>query len=409
MVSSMESLPLELLAMILVTVKSSAGVSDLLCCLRVCKRWHDVGISKLYRHVVLDCRSITRFRETFNLREAVRVRSLTVRATRLPRDGVYRIDEDLILFTDVLTKLDNLSTFSFCTPPPVRFDVYRIWQALFSLIDALPHSCVNLELDLMAYHRHFPRTRRANFVHICDKLRCLLPRMHHVHLKLPVICPDVLSSLSTNSDNSPTPIKLPNLQTLFIHCKYASRMIITCGLGSATSWMSMTSILQKLADRPEACPPSASLFALGGTRYTRGSTLRDAFILAELRSRTSRAFPIVVLNSGGWLMRMGDGKGVVSSSGEHITKVVEEVAWKTLVGGARLPSVIAENEDEPTQGLLPPLYEESYWRAMNPEKTCQTWENESLTGTIMLDAEVRQDPATYLDLNHIVEKTIGTA
>ncbi|KAI0113042.1 hypothetical protein F4814DRAFT_460274 [Daldinia grandis] len=407
MVPNIESLPLELLEIILVIVKSSSRVSDLLCCLRVCKRWHDAGIPELYRHVVLDSRGISHFRETFNLREAAQVRSLTIRADRIPlKDRVYRMDEDLILFTDILKKLDNLSTFSFCTPPPARFYFHRIWQALSSLIDALPHSCVNLELDLVAYHRHFPRTKRADFMHICDRLRHVLPRMRHVHLKLPTICPEVLSSLSTNSDNSPTPIKLPNLQTLFIHCRYASRMIRTCELDSTTSWVPMTSILQKLADLPGACPPSASLFALGGTKYARDSTPHNTLILAEFHSRTSRAFPLVVLESGGWLMRMGDGKGVVSSSGEHITKVVEGVAWKTLVGGARLPSIIAENEAEPTQGLLPPIYEESHWRAMNPEKTCQTWKDESLTGTVLLDAEVRRDPTTYLNLSNIAKKTI---
>ncbi|KAI8963244.1 hypothetical protein F5Y11DRAFT_164411 [Daldinia sp. FL1419] len=403
MVFVFESLPFELLLMILAAVKSFAGVSNLLSCLKVCKKWHDAGISELYRHVVLNCRNTRRFAETFNPRKAAQVLSLTVLVTKPPRPTGYNIDREFELVPDILTNLDNLSSFSFCTPPPVHLDIRPILRILIRLIDALPQSCVNLEVDTIAYHRYYPRSRPLD--HICDKLRCVLPRMRHVSLKLPVICPAVLSTSSTNQDDLPTPLKLPNLQNLFVQCRYGSRNVRLCELGRSTSWAPMTSIMQKLADDPEACPPPASLFALGGTQFTQPRI--HTFILAELHSRISWAFPVIVLDSGGWLIRMGGGKGVVSSWGEHITKVIE-VTWKTLKSGARIPSVIADREYEPTQGLLPPLFEESRWRAMNPSKTCRAWEKEFVTGTIMIDAELRQDPATYLDLRQVTEKTLET-
>ncbi|KAK3938698.1 hypothetical protein QBC46DRAFT_355646 [Diplogelasinospora grovesii] len=116
--------------------------------------------------------------------------------------------------------LDKLQSFSLhVRPNSPGFDLDISRRAIAAIIEALPESCANLEVDT-GDHDHATSLFQANHegspAHLCDTLPNLLSRMRHLRLHLP----DAASF---------HPISLPKMRTLLVNCtlfqSHASPMV----------------------------------------------------------------------------------------------------------------------------------------------------------------------------------------
>ncbi|KAI1444309.1 hypothetical protein F5Y02DRAFT_390381 [Annulohypoxylon stygium] len=415
----MNSLSSELLIEIFSLIKTSFwGTSDLLPCLLVCRRWHELGIPVLYRHLVLGTANVELFAARFNSQYSILIRSITLRLTQPPLSSYdlssiiasnAELEKRLIRLEPLLGSLDMLSSFSLYVPAIVpercRFKIPA--RSIIGLINSLPRSCLNIEIDSGGYDRNI--IAGGEEAHICESLHLLLPRMNHVRIHLSLVCPTLIGTMATPYNyhlDSYIPTKLPNLRSFLINCSEKSPSAGIC-LPAKTGhppfyshsmhpWPAMTSALQKFVDTPGCCPASATIrihTTTGNDMVDLG--IHDTMIICDINSHTTHALPIVKVSSMkklGWLVRLNDSEGILTTT-KGLIDVAENHLWKTLVGGARLPAAIADKEP---QGILEiPMIEENSWRAKNPGVSCTLWDNETLVGKKLLLADIRKEDVTY--------------
>ncbi|KAI0435825.1 hypothetical protein F4803DRAFT_557599 [Xylaria telfairii] len=397
------SLSTELLLQILTWVRKISGKnSGLLQCLTVSKRWHGATIVVMYRHLALTTDVIESFASTFDPQLAgPHVRSLTLHVAQPTLVSYERnelinannwIQEVLLRLPPILGTLDNLCSFSLrvsVTAPSFFFQVSR--RAIQALINALPQSCVNLEIDTCGLDAipsplADPLSSQSS-THLCETLRRVLPRMHRVRIRLSSICPIVIGIFTKNEDTKTKffiPIKAPHLETLFINCRRGHGLCHLCSnpTSPATTWSPWTSLvsaLRQFADTPEACSPSAKICILGSpTINSLDEGAHKTIIVADLHGRSACAFPILRVAPNipdGWLMRVGQGRGIFSHLGA-LEEFAEGKQWADLSIGARLHLKIAETEGE--EVLTLPIVDEREWRATHARKSCVVWKNEAL-------------------------------
>ncbi|KAI1080831.1 hypothetical protein F5B20DRAFT_96016 [Whalleya microplaca] len=429
MTASMDSLPQELLTQILGWVKAdSATNSVLLPCLTVCKRWHKMVLLSLYRHVVLTNDNLELFVTTFNVREDIYIRSLTLQLTPiiLPRydsesitTALTHLGRSFLRLNSILERLDNLQSFALCVSDQIdKFHLSLPLGCIGELLEALPRSCVNLELDTCNYELDCPIIRYDGETHFCEHLRRVLPRMHHVRLHLSSVCHALLGTLPESTAYEPdlfSPIETPHLRSFLINCPWDQITVSFCRVPNPimdfslirlppSRWDIFTSALEKFAAVPNSCSPSTMLRIIAITPDDHiDKTIHSTLSVCDILSRTTYAYPLLRITAkrSDWSMRIGNGKGFISSLWDLETFAEGDV-WKTLQNGARIPFDMAEREVIKESSLI----EESRWRAVNPVVFCKVWRNEECAGTTVLDAEIRKNPATYTDLKkRIVEST----
>ncbi|KAI1091456.1 hypothetical protein F5B19DRAFT_458437 [Rostrohypoxylon terebratum] len=425
----MNSLLSELLIEIFSLIKSSfGGTSDILSCLLVCRRWRELGVPVLYRHLVLGTANVELFAARFNSQYAIHVRSITLRLTQPPLSSYdlssiiasnAELEKRLIRLEPLLGSLDMLLSFSLYVPAIVpercRFKIPA--RSIIGLIKSLPPSCVNIEIDSGGYDRNI--IAGGEEAHICESLHLLLPRMNHIRIHLSLVCPTLIGTMATPYNyhlDSYIPTKLPNIRSLLINCSEKSPSAGIClppKTGHAPfyshsmhPWPAMTSALQKLVDTPGCCPASATIRIHTTTgNDMAGLGVHDTMIICDINSHTTRALPIVKVSPMkklGWLVRLNDSEGVLTTS-RGLIDVAENYSWKTLIGGARVPAPMAEKE---SQGILEvPMIEEVIWRAKNPDVSCALWDSEALAGRRLLYADIRKEGVTYTNPVPVAEET----
>ncbi|RWA12353.1 hypothetical protein EKO27_g2734 [Xylaria grammica] len=367
-------------------------------------------------------------RSRFCIWASPHVRSLTLRVAQPTLVSYERetlinannwVQEVLLRLPPVLETLDKLYSFSLHvsgTTPAFSFQVSP--RAIQALINALPQSCVNLEIDTFGLDL-IPPSLAATLsdqspTHLCEALRHVLPRMHRVRIRLSSTCPALIGTFTKNEDTKTgffNPIKAPHLETLLINCRRGHGLCYLCHNPTAptaalTPWTPLASALRQFADTPEACSPSAKICILGSpTTNSLDESVHKTIAITDLHHQSTCAFPILRVTPNvpdGWLMRVGQGRGIFSHLWA-LEEFAEGKQWVDLSIGARLPLRIAETEGEEVLAL--PTVDEEEWRAAHARKSCVTWKNEALAGSILLDAETRVDPETYMDLAPVVEQT----
>ncbi|KAI1460989.1 hypothetical protein F4805DRAFT_351785 [Annulohypoxylon moriforme] len=426
---SLGSLSSELLIEIFFWVKSSfRGAPDLVPCLTVCRQWYEVAVPVLYRHVVLNTDNVELFASKFNLQHAVHIRSLTLRPTQ-PALMSYDLNSiiaanaelarRLLCLEPILGSLNRLLSFSLHVPAIIpercRFKISA--HSIIGLIKSLPQCCLNIEIDSGGYDRNI--IAGGEEAHICESIRLILPRMHHVRIHLSLMCPALVGMMKTPYHYemiSLTPVKMPNIKSFLINCSRTSNSATVC-LPAKTEegqlyrysphpWPAMTSALQKFVDTPDCCPASATV----RIHTTAGKDMTDigihnTIVVCDINAHTNHALPIVKvseLKKLAWLVRFDDSEGIVTTT-RGLVDVAEDEQWKTLLDGARLPSTIADSEGQET--LEVPTVEEDAWRAKNPEISCTLWDNEALVGRKLLRAEIRKEGTAYTNPIPILEET----
>lgn len=198
-------------------IREQQGPKGLFSSLQVCKHWKDIANQVLYTNLVLRNDDLAPFNdsciENAELLSATRSLTLHIQATLHPKQiedrallESYRkngfpqtkaLETQLLrLGEHVLPRISGLTKFSlFVSVPKVveRHDLdfigFRIDNKILRvLLQALPQSCVNLEVDT-DMSDWSPDDKPP---HICADLCGLLPRLRHVKLRMHTLCSRIL-------------------------------------------------------------------------------------------------------------------------------------------------------------------------------------------------------------------------
>lgn len=219
--SPISRLPEELLHSVLRHVRETSPHSTFLACLRCCKRWRNSGMPLECKAIVLTSANLSNFLNQFSPAHYVLIRSLTI-SVKLPRReykdrrqaAFHVLLQNLAV---AINKMTMLSTFSFAVSrtASLTLDCKLPSGILAALVQSLPPSCMDLELDTKGYD-----TLKPQSVHLCDHLRELLPRLRTFRIRLAYVCPLIFApNFSTLEDlSSLTPVVAPSLQIAVVNC-----------------------------------------------------------------------------------------------------------------------------------------------------------------------------------------------
>ena len=212
----------ELLTDILLSVRIAVGRKTFAQCLLVCRRWYQLGRPLLWSSIVLTNGSLEPFVNRFEAHSAVctHIRCLSLQLTTIwplhrdgrpwdwpdgvnPRTAAQWAHLDRLAMV-LRNHMSNLTTFSLVIEKTSNAErtldhantpdgAWMSGQVLKTLMEALPASCTNLEIDtrgredeeLCGYHK---LTR----VHLCPTIQQLLPQLVHLRLRLANLCPILL-------------------------------------------------------------------------------------------------------------------------------------------------------------------------------------------------------------------------
>lgn len=224
------------------TLKSPTTDPSIISCLLCCTRWREIALPLLYRDVVLRNQDFAPFTQRClsqplpkNNPDVLKlVRSLTVSLdaktlvatpegiplTQTEEEEHAKIHELLLPLERLpaaLTQMTNLATFSLSID--LRGQYKLNGDTIGRLLQSLPESCVNLELNLDRYYN----TLGTGLNHVCQEIARCLPRLHHLRLHIGTFCPDMLGRGFSRSGfikdeaqfHAPT---YPSLRTLIINC-----------------------------------------------------------------------------------------------------------------------------------------------------------------------------------------------
>ncbi|EER24751.1 F-box domain containing protein [Coccidioides posadasii C735 delta SOWgp] len=415
--AGIDCLPGEILVEILAQVKVNS--SNLFSCILVSRSWYQLGLPLLYRNVVLSDSNVSVFCGKLNASHGSLVRSLTVRIAPI-EDAPATLLPGLL---STLVQLPRMTTFAFrVTRQPVpSFSLSQ--DQLISLVDALPESCINLEIDTNSSDV----APNADGAHFCNALRRILPRMRNVRLQLKFMCSQLFGDgppLPGNLPSDPSlpfePVSLPNIQTLMVdciadnanlpkHCKHPKM-----ARHPFTGWDSVTEALKRVVEQDGSHPPSARLFVLSSLPLNNTNQRScTAFARAEMVSQTTYTLPFCIFaftnQYHGWMLRTPDGREIFSTVWT-LKDFAEGGVWKTIVGGSRIPAEVLLQKEK---SFIPALYVEEKlpimslkeWTARYPDISCPLWRNELQAGVRLLDGEKREGPEEYLSRRPVTEKT----
>lgn len=461
----MDNLPFVVLSSVLLQVKlnDQGSRKDLLACSTVNKTWNAAAAPCLYGIIALDTRSLETFDQSFQPEKYAKyVLSLTLRMEHQgkPRLEPYEDHDDhpvlrqaLGRFPRLLAQMTNLVSFSLFSPPWKIADIPR--RGIIDLVNALPASCTNLELDARATDKRKNDDEPQEKTHMCEAVRRVLPQMQHVRLRLNVLCSSMFVVGSEKDSGSPVdPVRLPKLRSMMIHCG------LTVGKCNATdNWVghnnhssrlafrSITESLNKVIDAGLGKsqgkerdgddmwlkdPDAVSISVFTRSYHDRSDfAIWAVNIRIDMIRKRSWVIPKRHIWPGSddntvpasWLVRLPDGRELLGALRDLERECEgDDAAWRSLLGGARLPRriILAADGDGISRrrrvaelcggwnGVAPDrpvLKTTAEWRRDNPRKMTHHWRNEEVSGMILIQAEERVGENEYLSLESLVEKT----
>lgn len=405
----------------------------------------------LYNHIVVDSQNLEIFGNTFPVSKSDLVQSLTIqidpvqpaRDPAAPEYAIYAFVEDeeqmqlhgsentqclwrhLRNTPNRIARMVNLTTFSFTITrkeTTVGFWIPR--PIIADLLRDLPSSCVNLEID----------TRGHDFLthgygHLCDNIRAVLPRLHHLRLRLNVMCPALFGTgyCTGPRDNvyaNFKPVNAPYLRTVAINC---------IPLGMSESESRICGTFQEIHNDPYnvtiqkaritlvhtlSLAKDASCFPAAGKIHVMSVLPAEdwdrsgytSFVRGDVLSNVGLAIPVCKI--GGFDLQ-DDLLARLPNEHEYIghPSAIEDLAegemWTESIGGARAPAALATKRDSmlPKKTLL--AQDTVSWKASHPRKSCMLWVNEKASGIRLLDPECRQglQDITSANVAPVTEKT----
>ncbi|KAI0844027.1 hypothetical protein F5Y00DRAFT_274504 [Daldinia vernicosa] len=219
-------------------------VPSVLCC----RKWQPLALCILYDDVVLNQQRLIKFVENCADHE---IRSLTLHTDAIPinpydpTEARQTAEARLEALRRLRPRITRLKPISISIVVHVPFP-YMASSEISSIIDSLPASCISLEVD-MRYGSNIQNLTVDSqpHSHMCDAIRAILPRLQHIRLRLPRICPVIFSAESPSQNAHRQPIRAAGLKTCLINF---SQRLLSTGLEKTRDWVSSLDILETLAE-----------------------------------------------------------------------------------------------------------------------------------------------------------------
>lgn len=175
---------------------------DLTSCLLVNCRWREATKPLLYGNVALTHSNLIRFCEQLDVgKYAASIHSITI--SLQPYEDLEQVSQ----LVPLLYHFCNLRSFSFWLGSGYHGIVPQ--SILVQLVEALPPSCANLELDTFGYDAR----AEGDSTRLCNSLRRVLPRLQRVRLRV-----RSCESLFTDPSTPDQTISLPHLKSFIYTC-----------------------------------------------------------------------------------------------------------------------------------------------------------------------------------------------
>ena len=240
----------EIIAQILNRARYMTRRQAFISCLLVCRQWYQIGLPFAWSSVCLDNDSMYLFVQptTQVWRLGSHIKSLTLRLDisqfikiESRPYGVANLDFDMAKMSTwtlntveeiaecIKASMSNLASFSLHVdnylPEGYPFGSYRENLYVTSLrdlhisklLEALPKSCSELELDTRGMEVQEPDDRRVGSLHLCPIIRSLLPRLRHLRLRVDTLCSELLLASNTSHVHE---IEAPALVSLSINLNH---------------------------------------------------------------------------------------------------------------------------------------------------------------------------------------------
>jgi hypothetical protein len=410
--SWISQLPTELLLRIYQCDLPAATLAQ---CVASCKQWEAVASLILYKHVVLDIQSLSRWTESCPVAYDATIETLTLRITdiqgtiRQPRDETMRrFGHDLDQLSNRVRHMVKLQSFSIHAPERLPRGIWVPEPSLAAVLDNIPGICTNLEIDI-SDTRDFDHPSKKE-AHLCSSIRRLLPQLQFLRLSLPSICPEAFGTgfnAATLDTEAFEPAQAPGLQQFTTKLFGASAIIKRshiCEMKNAPVVKTMVEHLQTFASRVREAGTLQKLWAIDALPQKLSFTSYAAFVRRDILGNQSQSLPMKNIAPGrkpndGFLIRMPeeDGRKDLLSTLEGVQVLAERDTWVTAINGTRLPDRVMVDKFGLTQTRLT-VRDTEEWRAISNIST-MLWAEESTTGLRLLEAEtgdLMEDRASFI-------------
>jgi hypothetical protein len=271
------------------------------------------------------------------------------------------------------------------------------------------------------------------YIHVCDTLRRVLPRMQHIRIRLASMCCAMFGTEIEEPQSSPhwEPTALPNLKSLVVSCSLPNGQLSRrCGNSAWRSemvypnqvseenlaWGSVTFGLAKLVEAQSTTPSDAQVCATIVTKDGFNHWRMPTSFCVDLGKKESLAAPFMSLGYGApsevsWLIRLPNDVELIADTLHDVESLIESGRWKDIVGAARLPASIIEAErlGRPSwatgcEEIIVSMEDSKAWRSRNQTKMSMLWRDEEKLNVKLLGAEKRIGETQYLDIRPIKEE-----
>jgi hypothetical protein len=381
---------------------------------RCCKAWQPIAQSAMYEDVILDEPRLAKFVKQC---ADVRVRSLTVFMNAIPVNPYEPSEANEIVVARLASLAQLGARVKQAEPATVSVSVDLPFPCTASrevscIIESLPASCTSLEVKLS--HGSCispPPAALSRGTHLCDSIRGVLPQLRHLRLCLPVICPALLSTGSSNGQGQDQlcqdAVCAPLLKTCLVNLAQREPGPSTSGAWTISCSEDADQIpyVGQQQQLPSALPPMVEVlrdFANMNSSNLELLTIMDVqphnqalthsyagWVRRDFISRCS--FPVPVWNVGifsssAHVARMPllqkerwETEDLVSSSRGHLGTIAEGETWIQTSSGARLPAQMMPKRHRLADAALTRA---QYQQSNNT--TCMLWTDEDTTGQHLL-------------------------
>lgn len=404
--SSMDQLPEHLLYIVLQNVRGMSKQSSFFSCLLSCRLWYDIGLPLLHNAITLRNRNLKNFLFRFQPKNLASVKHLTILSEAswddLERQGVDQARR-LQQLSKVLPGMVNLSTFSFTFRDERSHNAHPLQMPrpiITELVKNLPASVVSLEIDtdgLDWFVTHTP--------HLCEKLRDILPQLHHLRLRLAEVCPGVFAT-GFNRDGTMadepeiTPVVAPSLRTAVINCRTGNWSTGACGVRPHV--VGYTPLILRLWDFATcgSFPAIEHLWVVYKPSERWIGPHWDCYKRSDIISCQTWGVPFVCgtcpsfrhFQEHQWanLVRTPEGQQFLGGDESVVEQVAEGKMWVTTLSGSRVPAAVMERWDFEYARPVPLLNLKPY-RAVRSCKCIfhNLWRNETVSGCRLLGVTSR--------------------
>ncbi|KAK6192911.1 hypothetical protein LQW54_013003 [Pestalotiopsis sp. IQ-011] len=378
-----------------------------------CKAWQPIAQSALYEDVILDQQRLAKFVERC---ADTRVRSLTVVMNAVSVDPYDPSQANEI----ALARLAGLAQLCTCVkgmrPAALSISVdlpfpYTAAHEVACIVECLPTFCTSLEIKLS--HGSCispPLTALSRSPHLCDSIRRILPQLRHLRLCLPVLCPALFSSISSDGqgqDQHCQAVCAPLLQTCLVNLAQREPGPSTSGAWATPCsedlhWIPYVGQQQQL---PSALAPMVDVlrdFASLNSSNLESLTVLDVqphnptlansyagWVRRDFLSNCSFPIPVWsvgIFSSSAHVARVPvlqkertEARDWVSKSRSQLETMAEGGTWIQISSGARLPvQMMLRRQRLPDAALTRPQFQQGN------KTSCMLWVNEDKTGQHLL-------------------------